>query len=314
MSIRDNLLFSVVIVTRNRGNKICDTLHSLQHLTFSNDLFELVVVDNGSSDNTQELVNTALENAWFPWVIIVEDVVGICSARNAGISASKGKWVIFLDDDALVVPNWLNAYKEALESRDGFHVMGGPAQLDKSIIKPWWWVPTLDAVMSCSTHGKYIAEYENHSHPYGLNMAIENQTLREMGGFWRGMDILVNSFADETELFIRIKKAGKKFLYVPSAMVVHSVNQDRLTWWNILQRSKMVGMSHALLDFLHSTNYHGAILYFLAQGMWRSIKWLSPAPVVCVLAKEIGYILFKREIRRNHLLEKIGRQQTNLVD
>ena len=111
-------LVSVVISTYNRGHLILDTLHSLQSQTVQD--FEVVVVDDGSTDDTHAVV----ESLGDPRVrYIYQENAGVSAARNRGVAASRGHYVAVLDDDDIALPWRLEAHFEALTQ--GVHATFG---------------------------------------------------------------------------------------------------------------------------------------------------------------------------------------------
>jgi glycosyltransferase involved in cell wall biosynthesis len=105
-------LISIVIPTYNRATLISGTLKSVQQQTYRN--WEAIVVDDGSKDDTQEIVTElALDDRRIRF-IRQDQNLGAQAARNAGIRAARGEWVGFLDSDDLFLPNSLEIRLEAL--------------------------------------------------------------------------------------------------------------------------------------------------------------------------------------------------------
>ncbi len=101
--------FSVVIPTFNRASALTTVLESVMAQTF--DDFEVVVVDDGSSDDTREVVT-----GWSDRRVryLSQQNAGGCAARNAGASHARGRFLTFLDDDDSVLPGWLEVFAELL--------------------------------------------------------------------------------------------------------------------------------------------------------------------------------------------------------
>lgn len=103
--------FTVVIPTFNRASALTAVLGSVLAQTFED--FEVVVVDDGSSDDTRDVVTGSTD----PRVRYVsQDNAGGCAARNAGAGHARGRFLTFLDDDDSVLPGWLAAFAEVLDS------------------------------------------------------------------------------------------------------------------------------------------------------------------------------------------------------
>ncbi|MDH3347064.1 MAG: glycosyltransferase [Desulfobulbaceae bacterium] len=99
---------SVVISTRNRSKQLASCISSFSHITFANP-FELVIVDNGSTDNTSQLLHELKNKSTFPIKIVYEPIPGLGRARNAGWRAASGQIIAFTDDDCYPDKDWLTA-------------------------------------------------------------------------------------------------------------------------------------------------------------------------------------------------------------
>ncbi|MCK5508758.1 MAG: glycosyltransferase family 2 protein, partial [Desulfobacterales bacterium] len=99
---RKNPLVSVIIPTYNRGWILKETLNSVLAQDFTN--FELIVVDDGSTDNTQDILNSYKENI----IVLQQNNKGVSAARNMGITSASGRFIAFLDSDDLWLPKKLS--------------------------------------------------------------------------------------------------------------------------------------------------------------------------------------------------------------
>jgi glycosyltransferase involved in cell wall biosynthesis len=119
--MKDNLSISVVVVTRNRAEWLKDALNSLTRQSRQPD--EVVVVDNGSTDHTKEVVSSFSDRLTMKYVY--EAIRGIPRARNAGIRNTTGDIIAFIDDDCVADEDWLR-YVEIPFVRDpNIGVVGG---------------------------------------------------------------------------------------------------------------------------------------------------------------------------------------------
>ena len=104
----DNPLVSVIIATYNRSNLLEKCLLSILDQTYPHDLFEVIVVDDGSNDDTREIVQNLIKTVEYPKIhYLYQQNSGPGAARNMGINNSKGEIIAFADDDVTVDKNWI---------------------------------------------------------------------------------------------------------------------------------------------------------------------------------------------------------------
>lgn len=103
--------FSIIIPSYNRASQIVQTLHSLLEQSFKD--FEIIVVDDGSTDNTQEIMNDyCIKHSFIKYE--KQSNKGVCTARNNGAKIAKGEYLIFLDSDDLVESSWLKDFYQGI--------------------------------------------------------------------------------------------------------------------------------------------------------------------------------------------------------
>ncbi len=172
---------------------------------------------------------------------------GLSGARNTGVASSHGEIVVFLDDDAVAEPEWI---ERLVEPYRGPAVMatGGLCVPDWEAGRPWWFPEEFDWVVGCSNPGlpEQTAEIRN---PTGAAMSMRRSALARVGAFREdvGRVGITPLGCEETELAIRIRQriTGALILHVPSAIVKHTVPASRGRLRYFLSRCYAEGLSKA---------------------------------------------------------------------
>ena len=226
-------MYSVIVPTYNRAQNLGPTLESL--LAQVTDLpYEIIVVDNNSSDETGAVARVHEARAHGKLHYIFQREQGLSLARNAGIAAAKGDVIAFVDDDAIASPNWLENVAATYRTHPDAWCVGGKIVLGPQIVLPSWFDPTsksLLAHLSCLDLGDDIVKLEYPRGVFGANFSVRRDALSRVGLFnpnlgWNGKDH--HLAGEESDLCRRIYRAGGSIYYCGQAMVTHVV-ASRLT-------------------------------------------------------------------------------------
>ena len=214
----------MVVVNWNRRDLLKECLQSLKQQQV-NQPFEVVVVDNGSSDGSPEMVLS--ESRATPLVRVVllrnRENRGFCAANNQGFAASDTEFVALLNNDAKAEPDWLAALARAFEGRPDVGMAASkilvyedPRRIDKvgHLIYPDG--QNRGRGTGESDEGQYD-RIEEVLWPDGCAAMYRRSMLDEIGGF----DEDFFAYADDAELGLRARIAGWKCLYIPQAVVRH---------------------------------------------------------------------------------------------
>lgn len=237
---------SVVLCTRNRGTLLDRCLGAIADATVGPDV-EIVVVDNGSTDRTADVA--AGWSASLPVRYVMEATVGLSHARNAGLRHAVGEVLVFLDDDVVVRPGWLDAYADAYRRRPTVAGVAGRIQLDWPDGRPAWLNPTRETWFARLDLGDEPRLLANGERPVGANMSVTKRVAESVGGFdprlgYSGSRLLGN---EEIEFFDRVVDAGHDLAYEPRAEVLHVVEGRRVTRGYLIRRLHAQGRSDARL-------------------------------------------------------------------
>lgn len=252
------MMISIIIPTYNRAFYLSIAINSCIAQTFSCNRFEILVVDNGSTDNTKQIVETAIADYTSHQIYyIYEPEPGLLSARHRGALEAKGNILIFIDDDIQADENWLQAIEETFTA-PSIKLVGG-RNLPKYEVEPpewlqWFWENHLYGrtcgYLSLLDFGDRVREIDA-TYVWGLNFSIRKKALFELGGFHPDSfpKHLQHFQGDgETGLSLKANQLGYKAIYQPKALVFHQVLQERMTHEYFEKRSFFQGVCNSYTD------------------------------------------------------------------
>jgi len=211
-------LVSVIIPTYNRGSLLRETIESVLQQTYSN--YELIIVDDASSDNTSAWI--AEHYPQFPLLILPINL-GSAGARNVGLKRAKGEFIAFLDHDDRWLPEYLEVQVKTLQSQaktvlsycDYFEVREDHSEVLVNL-KPWSIYPDFT----------YHLLMQNIIHSLSITL-IRKTALLEVGVFHESLQI-----CNDVELYLRLSCYGK-IIYIPQSLVLkysHGENLCKNYW------------------------------------------------------------------------------------
>jgi len=242
---------SVIVCTRNRATLLGDTLASLAAQTLPRERYEVVVVDNDSTDSTRPMAERALESERLVGRVVHETVLGLNNARNRGVADSRGALLAFLDDDARAVSGWLAALLGAF-ANDPPDGVGGPVELVWQAPPPRWQHRGYLRLLAEFDLGPERCPVEVYPYLVGTNMTFSRDVFRRVGTFDPRFDRQGTSLLSmgDTEFCHRVVRGGGRLVYEPRARVRHVVTPDRARLSFLLRRSYSNGRSLCRLKSL----------------------------------------------------------------
>lgn len=232
------LNISVILCTYNRVELLDEVFENMEQLEVPVGItWELIVVDNNSSDSTRDVVMDYSRNARLPIRYIFEPQQGLSYARNRGVCEAHAPIVAFTDDDQFLDPQWLRALLRAFEQYDCAGV-GGRVIATWDFPKPKW----IEAPGMEKLIGGPIGFYDSGdvSRPYtcsgtdvpvGGNMAFRREVFEHCGQFRTDLGRTDKSLfsGEDSEFYRRLLDHGGKLIYCADAIVYHPVRPDRAT-------------------------------------------------------------------------------------
>ncbi len=223
---------SIIISTYNRAQSLLRTLNSLAEQSADPTKWECVVVNNASTDNTEEVCSQFI--AAHPTMnirLVVEPEQGLSHARNCGVRASKGTYLVFIDDDETVSPDFVDAYIELFTTHSAFAAAGAVVPCYEGGRPKWMSKYPEKMIANPIDLGDSIRTIPSEITPAGGNMAFNREVFTLYGYFdttlGRNGDKLLGG--EENDMFARIRALGERVYYAPRAKVYHHIHVDRLT-------------------------------------------------------------------------------------
>jgi glycosyltransferase involved in cell wall biosynthesis len=240
---------TVAVPTCNRADRLRQTLTHVSRLRVpAGCLWELVIVDNGSTDATPDVLDTF--RAQLPLRVVREAQSGVAHARNAAVRAASGDYMLWIDDDVSVDPGWLAGYVAAFRAYPDAALFGGPIAAEFEATPPAWLVeilPQVAAAYGLRDLGMSPVALSPGILPFGSNYAVRTAIHRDyrydprLGHHGDRMMI-----GEETSVFRAILEAGHTGWWVPAARVTHFIPRQRQTWTHLAERWYLAGVSWAL--------------------------------------------------------------------
>lgn len=211
---------TIVICTYNRAHILSEALTSLLQQTVPTEDYSILIIDNNSTDHTQELVES-FKNKFTDIRIVLENNQGLSHARNRAFKECQTEWLAFLDDDAKAHPDWVETILHTIEKGD-FDGFGGPFYAWHHYGPAPRWLPE-DFGTYESPQGYGLLE-ENTYIPGG-NSVLRCDAARSVGTFSTelGMNGDHCGYGEETQFFERMRTAGYRMGYVPKLKIDHCV-------------------------------------------------------------------------------------------
>lgn len=227
MPCAEEILISVVLCTYNRCQLMAAALRSVCEQTLTPSRYEVIVVDNNSSDGTRQHVVEVRRQ--FPHVrYCFEARQGLSHGRNAGFQAARGRYIAYIDDDCTVPKEWLNIARDVIE-RAAPALFGGPYQPFYNSPKPRWYRDSYGAYDG----GPVARLLGRNEYLSGTNLFIRGELLKQLSGFNIDVGMVGDrlGYGEETAFQRRIRNAYPEevIYYEPRLTVFHLVRSEKMT-------------------------------------------------------------------------------------
>jgi len=225
---------SVVIGTYNRCEVLRGALESLLNQDSGGTEYEVIVVDNNSTDDTRKMVDNLRENLGRNNLIYCfERTQGVSHARNRGITVARGRLIAFTDDDIRPARNWISSVREGFNKFPNADCIGGKVLPPPSVEFPAWltakhWTPL--ALLDLGSKPINL-DVRNGPGLVAANMAVRASVFTDVGTFQPQLQRVKNGIGsmEDHEFQLRLMSAQKSLMYVPDLVVHAHVLPERLT-------------------------------------------------------------------------------------
>lgn len=238
---------TILLATRNRASTLEAVLNEYCRLEAPATGWDMVIVDNGSSDRTKQVVDAFSDRLRISYC--VEPRPGKNAALNSGLALVTGDLIVFTDDDIFPKTDWLVQLCAAADTQESYTVFGG-------IIRPRWEVPPSDLIWKTipmdvcfGIHSSSVREGPaDAGQVFGGNVAIRAEVFRSGFRFDPSIGPRPTAYAmgGETELIRRLELDGRKVWCCSTAIVEHLIPRVHLKISWILRRAERSGRAGAL--------------------------------------------------------------------
>jgi len=246
-------MLSILISTRNGQNTLPLMLHSLYDQTLEKSFWKLIIVDNGSIDNTRAILNSYRDR--LPISILTEQRPGKNRALNLARGEVAGDLVLFSDDDVIFPKDWLEKHRQAADNNLDFDIFGGP-------ILPNWPMTPEDWILKYVPLGTVFAITEGVIPEgecsigviWGPNFSVRRNVLEQFGPLPENIGPSGTQYAmgSESAFLYRLAEKGHRSFFINQAAVQHIIRPNQLERSWILSRAQRFGRGQCRLTFSKS--------------------------------------------------------------
>jgi len=241
----DNFI-SVIVCTYNRERYIGKCLEHLHRQHADKKLYEVIIVDNNSTDQTAEICKvTKTHYGETRFQYFFEPNQGLSHSRNRGIHESNGTIIAFLDDDAFADPEYISSLNRFFTSHPEVAAIGGKIVPIYEAEKPAWMSSYLLPLVAAQDMGDKLKRFTGRKFPIGANMAFQKDVFEKYGLFNTDLGRKGKKLegGEEKDMFERLKKNNEAILYNPAISVQHIIPPTRVTLSYIRNMGIGVGTS-----------------------------------------------------------------------
>lgn len=301
---------SVIIPTRNRANYLKNALDSILNQEFPSDDYEIIVIDNASTDETKEVVEAFCKRnrniRYF-----YEENPGLHNGRHAGAKEALGSILAYIDDDVIVKKTWLEGIQESFVDPKVGVVTGNILPYYNEISPKW-----LSLYWQGCPYGKVLGwlslvdfgdtvRFIAGEYAYGCNFSIRKELLMKCNGFHPDSmppELIKYRGDGETGLVKKIKTLDYKVLFNPKASIFHVIDKNRMTPKYFYKRAFAQGISYSYRQIRSRKNRFMIIFSFFLRilriylFLIKNFKKFHPTKLILWLYYTAGFFYHQKKV------------------
>ncbi len=302
---------SIIVVNLNGKHLLEDCFASLHNSEYPRERFEVVLVDNASTDGSVEYTKEK-----FPWVRILQldKNYGFCKPNNEGVKISRGEYVVILNNDTVVTPQWLpelvkGTQKEEqiiscaskmllYDRKDVINTAGGKITIIGGVFYKGWG----------DKDGPKYDQFEYTGFGCGAGVLVKKEFFESIGGFDEDQFIS----GDETELGLKAWLYGYKVLYVPTAVMYHKLSGTYGSKGGYQPLKIYYYRRNAMGNIvknLEARNAFKGLFVGLVFDLYRCIKYVRIRNFGGITATAKAYLFFVKNLRKLLRKRKTGQKR-----
>lgn len=292
-----SFMISVTVCTYNRCDLLEQIMQTLINQTLQKELYEIIIVDNNSKDNTSNIADQLIKNN--PEInirYIIETKQGLSHARNRGWKEAKGEYVAYIDDDCKASEQWLEVAKRIIDQHSPA-IFGGPYYAYYNSAKPKWFKD------SYGSHklGDEAHLMDQNEFISGGNIFFRRSLLQKIGGFDPKLGMTGNKigYGEETalQIYVRESMPNELIYYDPKLYVYHLVRPEKMSLkWRLHQSFSDGRYSFLVFQTANEKSKYKSLIKLL----------YSVLPILCAIVR----ILFRDRKQypyfENYIYERIS--------
>ena len=295
-------LVSIVSVNYDQPEVTCEMLASLEKVTYPN--FETLIVDNASPTKSPNIIKEKYPEIQ---LIISKKNLGFAGGNNIALKQAKGDYVLLLNNDTEVKPDFLESLVELMESDKKIGIVSSKILYfyEDNVIQ-YAGASPINPITSRGSHYGYkeidngqLDEVTETAYPHGACMMIRKSVLEELGLLYEGYFL----YYEELDFAERVKRAGYKIYFQPNSSILHKEsistgkNSPLKTYYMNRNRLLFVRRNRSGI-----TLFLGGIYFFLIPLPKNTIKYLFDKKHLSALYRGVAWNIRNFNINKNQQL------------